>query len=209
MLFGLLRLLGLLALDERLHRADQHVRVAAFQARHALHRAVGRQIGGEAHQQFLAEIGVRDFAPAELHHGLHAIAFLQKADGVVLLEIVVVVVRVGAELQFLDLHHVLLLAGIVLLLLQIVLVVAEVHCLGHRRHCGGRNQHQVEPQVLRLAQRGGGRHHLGGAVRKYRTDFTNANRLVHVLSAILPARRKVSAWIHLLYVCREIRKPQG
>src|ERR1017187_8687476 len=32
------------------------------------------------------------------------------------------------------------------------------------------------------------------------------NRFIHVLSAILPARWKVSAWIHWLYVCWEIRK---
>src|ERR1035438_7126951 len=115
---GFLRLVGL---DQRFHRADQHVGVAALHARHAFHRAVSRKIGAEAHEELLAEVGVGNFTPAELYHRLDAIAFLEKADGVVFLEIVVVVVRVGTEFQFLDLHHVLLLPRIVLLLLQIVL----------------------------------------------------------------------------------------
>ena len=106
-------------------------------------------------QQLPAQIGVRDFASAELHHGLHAIAFLQEADGVVLLEVVIVIVGVGAELQFLHLHHVLLFLGLVLLLLHLVLIVAVVDGLGHRRHGRGRYQHQIETQFLRSAQRGG------------------------------------------------------
>ena len=60
----------------------------------------------------------------------------------------------------------------------------------------GADQHQVEAQFLRLAQGGGGRHHLGGAVRKDRAHFARANGFVHVLSAILPARREISSWIH-------------
>ena len=76
---------------------------------------------------------MRDLATAELNHRFHAVAFLQEADGVVLLELVVVVIRVGAELQLLDLDHVLLLLGVVLFLLQLVLVVAIVDGLGDRR----------------------------------------------------------------------------
>src|ERR1035441_519010 len=107
-LVALLRFLGflrLVGLGHGFHRADQHVGVAALHARHAFHRAVSRKIGAKAHEQLLAEVGVGNFTPAELYHRLDAIAFLEKADGVVFLEIVVVVVRVGAEFQFLDLHR--------------------------------------------------------------------------------------------------------
>ncbi len=155
------------------------------------------KIGGEAHEQFLAQIGVRDFAPAELHHGLHAIAFRQEADGVVHLEVVVVVVGVGAELQFLHLDHVLLLLGVVLLLFLVVL------CSGRSPRPWRRAERRWAPPgpdrgpipALCAGRRGG--HHFGGAVGKDRAHFTRANGLIYVLSAILPARRKVSAWIHL------------
>src|ERR1700677_364439 len=69
------------------HRADEDVRVAAFETRRALYRPVGGEVRGEAHQQLLAQIRVRDLASAKLHYGLHAIALLQEADGVILFEI--------------------------------------------------------------------------------------------------------------------------
>src|SRR5207248_2982131 len=76
-------------LDSCLGGADENMRIAAFHPRHGLHRAVSGEVRAEAHEQFLAEIGVRDLTPAELHHGLDPVPFLQKADGVVLLEVVV------------------------------------------------------------------------------------------------------------------------
>ena len=92
----------------------------------------------------------------------------------------------------------LFLLGVVLLLFLVVRVVAEIHGLGDGRNGGGRHQDEIEAQFLRLAQGDGGGHDLGGAVRENRAHFTHANGLVYVLSAILPARRKVSAWIHLV-----------
>src|SRR5215469_8519842 len=100
---------GLLRLRSCLHRAYQNMRVAALKTRDAFDGAVSREIAGEADEQFFAEIGVSDFAPAELNHRLNPVALLKKANGVILLEVVVVVVRVGAEFQFLHLHDVLLL----------------------------------------------------------------------------------------------------
>ena len=43
-----------------------------------------------------------------------------------------------------------------------------------------------------------------GAVREHRAHFTRANGLVHVLSAVLPARGEIS-WIHSLWVAKELR----
>src|SRR5579872_4444308 len=68
----------------RFYRADQNMRVTAFQSRLAFHRAVLGAIRRKPHEQCLAEIGVRDFTTAELHHRLPAVALLEEADGVVL-----------------------------------------------------------------------------------------------------------------------------
>jgi len=68
-------------LRRRLHRflgftagrfdgADEDMGIAAFEARLAFHAAIRCKVGCEAHEEFLAEIGVSDFASAELHHGL-------------------------------------------------------------------------------------------------------------------------------------------
>ena len=69
-------------------------------------------------------IGVGDFASAKLNDGFYAIAFLEEANGMVLFEVVVVIIGVGAELQFLHQDDVLFLAGVVLLLLYFVLPLA-------------------------------------------------------------------------------------
>ena len=55
----------------------------------------------ETEQQLLPQVDVSDFAASELDHRFYAIAFLQKADGVVLFEFVVVIIGIGAELQLL------------------------------------------------------------------------------------------------------------
>ena len=81
--------------------------VAAFHARRAIHGSIRSQVLRETEQQLAAQIRMRDFASAELHHRFHTIAILQKANSVVLLEIVIVIVGVRTELQFLHLHHVL------------------------------------------------------------------------------------------------------
>src|SRR5262245_35430785 len=74
-------------LSGRFHRADQHMGIAAFQPRLAFDRAVGVEVASQPHEQLLAQIGVSDLAAAKLHNCLNAIALLQKANRVLLLEI--------------------------------------------------------------------------------------------------------------------------
>src|SRR6266571_3766685 len=189
------------ALHHRFHWTDQDMSVAAFQSRLPFHGAVGRQIAREPDEQFLAQVGVCDLTPTELHHRFDPIPFLKKTDGVVLLEVVVVIVGVGPELELLHLHHVLLLFGVVLLLLLLVLVMPVVHRLGDGRNGRGRYQHQVKAQLLSLPKRRRGRHHIVGAIGKHGPDFARPDRLIYILSAILPAGGKISGWIHFgLYV---------
>ena len=179
-----------------LHRADEDVRVAAFQAGNAFHAAEGGQVFREAHEELFAQVRMGDFAAPELDDGLHAIALLEEADGMIFLEAVVVVVGVGAELEFFDLNDVLFLLSVVLLFFLLVLIVTKVDGLGDGGHGGGRNQHEIETHFLGLAQRSGRGHDFGGPVGEDRADFASANQLIDVFSAIRPARRKISTGEH-------------
>ena len=100
--------------------ADEDVGVAALQPGQALDQAVGGQVVRKAHEQLLSQIHVGDLASAELNVGLDPVAFFQKADGMVLFELVIVIVGVGTELEFLHLDDVLLLLGVVLLLFLLI-----------------------------------------------------------------------------------------
>ncbi len=176
------------------------VGIAAFHARTRLHLTVLRQVFRKPNQQLFPQFGMGDLAPPELYDRLHAIALFQEADGVILFELVVVVVRIGPELQLFDLHHVLLLLGFVLFLFLLVLIMAVVDGLGDRRNRRGRNQHQIESHLLRFPQRGGSGHDLGFTVRKNSPNLARPDGLVYVFSAILLAGRKFSAWSHELAV---------
>ena len=114
----------------------------------------------------------------------------------VLLEIVIVIVGVGAELQLLYLDDVLLL-------------LAPRATSSSSRTGSGRNRwpwrpaarqwarpNQIETQLLRTAQRRRSRHHFCGAIRKYGADFSSTDRFVYVFAAIGFARREVAAWNH-------------
>src|SRR5436309_1610832 len=139
-----------------------------------------------------------DLATAELDHSLDAIAFFQKANGVILFEFVVVVVGIGPELQLLDLDYVLLFLRLVLLLLLLVLIMAVIDGFGDRRNRRGSNQHQIETHILSLPQCGGGGHDFRFTVRKNSPNLARPDGLVYVFSASLLAGRKLSAWSHVL-----------
>src|SRR4051794_5869237 len=86
---------------DSLSGADQYMRVASLHpGRTAFDAPISRQILCESAQQSLAKVGMGDLTSAELHDGLDPIAFLQKSDGMVLLEFVVVIVGVRPEFQF-------------------------------------------------------------------------------------------------------------
>src|SRR5579863_403753 len=143
---------------------------------------------------------MRDFASAKLHHCLHSIAFLQEPDGVIFLEVVIVIVGVGAELQLLHLYDMLFLLGFVRLLLHLVLVVAVIDRLRDRRYRGRGHYHQIETKLLRPSQSGGSRHDFCGSIGKYGPYFFGAYRFVNVFSSVGLAGREVAAWNHAL--CR-------
>ncbi len=112
-LFGMwlfrMRLFLRRSLHNSLHGTNQNMRIPAFHPRSAIHRAIRRQIFREPQQQLPAQIRMRNLATTKLHHGFHTIAILQKPDRMILLKVVIVIVSVGSELQFLHLHDMLLL----------------------------------------------------------------------------------------------------
>jgi len=176
------------------------VRIAAFESRLTLDSADRDQVSGKTQQQLLADIDVGDFSAAELDHCFNSIPFLEEADGVVSLEVVIVIVRIRAELDFLDLDDVLLPLGVVLLLFVFVLPLPIIHGLGHRRLGSGRDQDQVQSQVLRLPDGHIRGHDFDGAIGKYGANFARTDCLVYVFPDLWPAGWE-SSWNHPRAAC--------
>jgi len=77
---------------------NQNVGIAALQARLSLHGAMGARSPAKRMSSFLAEIGVRDFRARRNWTTASLDCLRQEADGVVHLEVVVMIVGVGTEL---------------------------------------------------------------------------------------------------------------
>ena len=84
-----------------------------------------------------------DFTASEEHGHLAAIAILEERADVLEFGLVVMFVRLGTHLDFLDLHDSLTLFRVLLLFLLLVLELAVVHDAADRRRGVGRNLHQV------------------------------------------------------------------
>ena len=125
---------------------------ATFLTRRRFHdRHVG-QLGQDAPHQFVADFGVRHLAAAERDRELHLVASVQEVARMGHLEIVIMVVDLGAHLHFFELHLVLLLLGFARPAVLLVLEFPVVHDPAHRRSCRGRNFDQVEIAGLRECQ---------------------------------------------------------
>ena len=90
------------------------------------------------HQHVHAELLVRQLAAAEAHGHLDLVAFLDEFEHAAHLDVVIVVVDAGAQLDLLDLDDLLLLARLVLVLLLFVFELAEIEDLADRRIGVGR-----------------------------------------------------------------------
>src|SRR5690606_1115493 len=99
------------------------------------------------------DLRVRDLAPAEEDHRLHLVAIGQEALDVALLELIVVLVDLRAELDFLDLAGLLVLPRLALALLFRVLVLPVIGDPAHgRRGCRG-HLDEVEALLPRQGDR--------------------------------------------------------
>src|SRR3954469_21552002 len=110
------------------------------------------QVSLEALEQLVAEVLARHLAAPELDGGLHLVPLPQEAHRVLELEVVVVLVDVGPELDLFDVDDLLLLLRLVRLLLLLVEELAEIHDPADRRHRRRRDLHQVERLLGRPAQ---------------------------------------------------------
>src|SRR5579862_2594551 len=103
------------------------------------------EIAFDAHQHIHAELLVRQLAAAEAHRDLHLVAFIDEVLHAAHLHVVIVIVDAGAQLDFLDLDHLLLLARLVLALLLLVFVFAEIEDFADRRIGRGGDFDEIEP----------------------------------------------------------------
>src|SRR5207248_3674712 len=102
----------------RLTRQDG-VHLVAFHSRHRLGHCDLGELLDEALEDPPADLGMRHLAASKKDRGLDLVAVFEEALDVLLLELIVVLVDLGPELDFLDLDHLLMppgLAGALLLL---------------------------------------------------------------------------------------------
>src|SRR5262249_34759287 len=113
--------------------AQDRVHLIAFESRHRFgNRDVG-QFFNEPFQDATADLGMRHFASAEENRRLDLVAFFEEALDVLLLELVVVLVDLRAELDLFDQAHVLVRLCLTPTLLFLILVLPEVHDAANRR----------------------------------------------------------------------------
>ena len=133
-------------------RRKHHVHLLAVEPGHRLHFGELFEIGGKAQQQDFALLLEDDRTAAEEDVSLDLGALFQKVLSVFELEVVVVIVGLGAETNLLDDHLHLLgldLLGLFLLLVQELLVVCDAADGGIGL---GRNLDQVEFHLVGHAQ---------------------------------------------------------
>ncbi len=116
----------------------------AFHAGHKLHNPIITNILDEAVDDGVAQLAVGHLAALEAERGLHFVAVLQEADGLVAARLVVVVVDGDGELDFLDGDDLLALAGGAVGLFLLVEELAVILDAADGRDRGGRDFDQVE-----------------------------------------------------------------
>src|ERR1035437_3829096 len=138
-----------------LDRAENLVHPVSHHLGAGLGMGPSLEVLDEPVENFPPVVEARHLAAAELDGGLHLVALLQEPEDVLQLEVVIVLVDVRPELDFLDLGDLLLLLAFVLFLLLLERELAEVHDLADRGIGLLSDHHDVEPFLARF--RDGGR----------------------------------------------------
>jgi hypothetical protein len=136
--FGLLRRLHLFA------GGKNGVQGGAFHARMKLHNATFADILNQAIDDLISQLAVGHLPAAEPQGRLHFISLVEKANRLVFLGLVVVLVDGDRELNFLDGDDLLLFARSPFALIFFVQIFAVVLNAADRRHGVGRDLYQVE-----------------------------------------------------------------
>ena len=127
----------------RIRRQDRVQRVA-FLSRTKFNDSAIANIFNQPIQNPSSQAGTRHLASTEEDCGLDLIALIQKAQHVVLLGLVVVIVHVDAKLHFLNCDRLLVLLGFAFLFLLLVQKFPIIHDAANRRLRGGRNLYQIQ-----------------------------------------------------------------
>jgi nucleoside-diphosphate-sugar epimerase len=141
-----------LAGEDRLRRAEHHGHVAAVEVGTLLDLGEVLELLGEALEDHLPALGVRDLATTEHDRDLDLVAALEEALDVALLRLVVADGDLRTELDLADRYLLLVLARRLLLLGLLVLVLRVVQDSGHGRTGLRRDLDEVEIPLLRVAQ---------------------------------------------------------
>src|SRR5690349_8674476 len=192
------RLLRRRALAGRALREDR-VHLVAFLARRRFrHRHLG-QLLDQPLQDAPPDLRMRHLPAAEENRRLHLVPFSQEALDVLLLELIVVLVDLRAEFDFLHLDDLLVLLGRPRALLLLVLVPPEIHDAAHRRVGGRRNLDEVEPLLARDRERLRGRHDPElRAVLVDHADLTDPDAFVDPRAVVAP-RTAIKSYKSLLF----------
>ena len=133
-----------LATCDHFLRRKNRDQIRPFHFGSGFHRAKLGQFDDQPVQQRPANSLVNDFSSPEKHGSFYLVALLQEAGGMILFELIVVVIRVGPELYFLDRNVLLMLPGIVFLFVLLIEILAVVHDSAHRWACSGRDFYQIQ-----------------------------------------------------------------
>src|SRR5579884_3743237 len=160
-------------------RLRRSLLLLAFHPRTKLHHSAIAYFFQQSLEHFASQIGVRHLAASAEDRRFDLIALFEEAQHVVLLELVVVLIDVNAELYFLDGDDFLVLFRRALLLLFFIEKLAVVLNATDRRVRGGRNLHQVQSSFTGDFERLKRLHdaELSSGFVDY-ADFAGANTLI-------------------------------
>src|SRR6266498_1201779 len=162
----------------RTGRQDRVQRVA-FLPGAELNDAAIANIFNQALQNATSPTCTRHFAAAEENRRLDFVALIQKAQHVVLLGLVVVIVHIDAELHFFDRDGLLVLLGFAFLFFLLIKKLPIIHDAANRRLRGGGNFYQIQVLFASHLERFKGWHDadLLAFVANH-ADFARANTII-------------------------------
>ena len=144
---------------------------------------------GEPLQQLPSDVGMGHLAATETNGDLDAVAVGDELLRVPELRVEIADVDARRHADFLDLHNVLILLGLLLPLALLELELAVVHQLAHGGHGLRRDLHQVQSLLISDPQGLGGRHDAQlGAVITDQADLLVANVLIQFMHCLTNGR---------------------
>ena len=153
-------------------RCDHHYHLTTFHFGHVFHLRVVFEISGHTLQQLAPQLQVGHFPTAEPQRYFDLIAFFEKLSDRAHLDIIVMRVRVGTELDLFDLDDFLLFPGLRLALLLFIFELAKIHDLTDRWVGIGRYFNQIEASFIgKFHAFGGGHDTYVFAVGANKSDF--------------------------------------